>query len=123
MSKTNGNSRGKVVRHKEGAEWLTWEICDYYMDKAKNIRNRSMADGEFAGLCKELMTRCDVTEVQAINILNGYHFNEYIRYHELLRDPNGLDKKKDSDSEEYLEWLAEKEDKGKQLDDYSIEES
>ena len=65
------------------------------------------------------MQRCDITEVQAINILNGFHVNEYVAIYDCMRNPERI-KNRNDDRKEYLQWLAEKEDKKDRLDDYSL---
>ncbi len=103
-------------RHRSDAEWLTYDICISYRDKARNIRNRSMSDNDFKGLCRELMDQCDVTEVQAINILNGLYLNEYVAAYEHMKKRDQINK----DNKDYLEWLAQKGDSENELDDYSL---
>ena len=118
-----GKSKKKAsepyFRHRADAEWLTMDICIAYKEKAKDIRNRSTSDREFYKLCRQLVDRCDVTEVQAINILNGLHMNEYVAMYERMRDSCGSVSGTD-DKREYLEWLAEKEENDRKLDDYSV---
>ena len=112
---------GKSVLHKPGAEWLTREICEYYQDKAKDIPNHSIWDPKFSTLCRELKDRCDLTETQAINILNGYHINEYIAYHDQLKNRGDISTESNDDTKEYLEWLAAKDDKKRTaVDDYGM---
>ena len=65
-----------TVLHRPGAEWLTRELCEHYCDKAKEITHHSIGDPDFNALCLELKDRCDITETQAINILNGYHISK-----------------------------------------------
>ncbi len=73
MAKKEKKEEKHYVRHREDAEWLTLEICEYYKNQAKDIENRSISDNRFMSLCRELVERCDITEVQAINILSGLH--------------------------------------------------
>ena len=60
-----------------------------------------------------------MTELQAINILNGFHTNDYVNIYEHIRDPDSGNRK-DDERREYLEWLAEKEDRDSGLDEYSL---
>ena len=111
----------KPVLHRPGAEWLTRDICEYYKSKANEISNHSTGDPRFNALCKELRERFDITETQAINILNGYHINEYVAFHERLQSGGADSVGENDDSKEYLEWLAIKEDKKRsKFDDYSL---
>ena len=117
---SNKQETNKIVLHGPGAEWLTRDICEYYHDKAKEIANHSTGDPRFNALCKELKERFDITETQAINIMNGYHIKEYVAFHERLQS-GGTEQSGGKDDVEYLEWLAEKEErKKKSLDDYSL---
>ena len=111
----------KIVLHRPGAEWLTRDLCEYYHAKAKEISNHSTGDPGFNTICKELKERCDITETQAINILNGYHINEYVAFHERLQAGGAEQTTSNDDTKEYLEWLAKKEDKKKSsMDDYRL---
>ena len=57
-------------------ELLTYEIAREYWNKAKNLR--TMQDiGERRALRIELQERCGVTELEAINIINGFHIDIY----------------------------------------------
>ena len=110
----------RIVLHRSGAEWLTRDLCEYYHAKAKEISNHSTGDPGFNTLCKELKERCDITETQAINILNGYHIREYVAFHERLQ-AGGAEQSGGKDDMEYLEWLAKKEERKKtSLDDYGL---
>lgn len=119
MAKKTEKKKEPYFRHRVDAEWLTMDICNAYKEKAKDIRNRSTSDSEFHKLCRQLVDRCDVTEVQAINILNGLHMNEYVAMYERMRNSGGNASGND-DKKEYLEWLAEKEENDRKLDDYSL---
>ena len=117
--KVNKNEEKQGIRHRKDAEWLTYDICAYYMDKAKAIPDKSMSNITFRSLCYELKERCDITELQAINILNGYFISEYVSIYERMRNPENI-KYKSDDKREYLEWLARQEDKHNGLDDYIL---
>jgi len=108
-------------RHREDAEWLTIEICNEYRRKAESIEESNSGNvGTKRALQKELQYRCDITELEAINIINGYHAADYVLNYEKMRnhtlvevvDPN------------YLEWLARNDNvnMSKQLGDFGIEE-
>ena len=52
--------------------------------------------------------------------MNGYHIKDYVAFHERLQAV-GAGQVSDKDDVEYLEWLAEKEErKQASLDDYSL---
>lgn len=95
-----------------GREPLTTEIAESYRQKAINLNiANSQYIGELRTLGKELARRCGITELQAINILNGNHIRDYVQIYQQPVAPS-TGKKKSEDSE-YLEWLAEKETKEK----------
>lgn len=105
MDNSNGANNTLI-----GKEPLTIEIAESYRQKAINLnKSNSQYTGELRTLGKELASRCGITELQAINILNGNHIKDYVQIYQHPVEPsNG--KKKGEDSE-YLEWLAEKETK------------
>ena len=118
---SNKQDTNKTVLHRAGAEWLTRDLCEYYRAKVKEISDHSTGDPGFNTLCKELKERCDLTETQAINILNGYHIKEYVAFHEKLQAGGVEQTGSNDETKEYLEWLAKKEDrKKKSLDDYGL---
>lgn len=60
-------------------EFLTAEIVKEYRTRAKNLPENGGQDiGERRILRRELQKRCGLTELQAINILNGDHAEDYI---------------------------------------------
>ena len=60
-------------------EFLTAEIVKEYRTRAKNLPENGGQDiGERRILRRELQKRCGLTELQAINILNGVHAEDYI---------------------------------------------
>ena len=71
-------------QHREDAEWLTLEICNEYMKKAAEI-GTSGAVGSKRDLRIELQNHCVVTEVEAVNILNGSHIKEYVHNYDIMR--------------------------------------
>ena len=55
-------------------ELLTHEIAYTYRDRAKALPYNGMQDiGERRALRIELQERCGVTELEAVNIINGFH--------------------------------------------------
>ena len=110
--------QNKGYQHKEGTEWLTKEICEHYYKKAEKIKDHSLGNPEFKRLCKDLVERCDITETQAINILNGYHFNDYVAIYERYKNPTTGSGS--SEMVEYLHWLAEKEDEARKNSDFDM---
>lgn len=82
----------------ENFEWLTLEICNEYRNRAKQL---PQDDGQDTGarreLRLELQKRCNILEIEAINILNGYHIQAYVQKYEIMSgaipEPEGLRKK------------------------------
>lgn len=113
--------------HREGAEWLTNDICREYMRKARELPGDNGADiGQRRALRIELQNRCDITELEAINILNGYNISLYVsRYEKMKAACEGIT---DSSSEisskydaEFIEWLSKKEDESRdKFDDFGL---
>lgn len=59
-------------------ELLTREIANTYRDRAKALPCNGMQDiGERRALRIELQERCGVTELEAVNIINGFQINSY----------------------------------------------
>lgn len=59
-------------------ELLTREIAYTYRDRAKALPYNGMQDiGERRALRIELQERCGVTELEAVNIINGFHIDTY----------------------------------------------
>lgn len=79
---------------KEGREWLTMEIAEEYRKKAQLLPDTVGADiGERRRLREELQSRCELTQIEAINILNGYHIAEYVNKYYMKQ--NGITIEKD----------------------------
>lgn len=65
------------------AELLTRKIATEYRDKAALLPQNNMQDiGARRTLRIELQTRCNLTELAAVNIINGYHINDYVMIEE-----------------------------------------
>ena len=59
-------------------ELLTESIANEYRDRAAKLPYNGMQDiGERRRLRQELQERCGTTELEAVNILNGYHIDVY----------------------------------------------
>ena len=59
-------------------ELLTHGIACAYRDRAKALPYNGMQDiGERRALRKELQARCGITELEAVNIINGFHIDIY----------------------------------------------
>lgn len=59
-------------------ELLTESIAYEYRDRGAKLPYNGMQDiGERRRLRQELQERCGTTELEAVNILNGYHIDVY----------------------------------------------
>ena len=56
-------------------EILTRAIANEYRDRALLLPSN--------GLREELQARCNLTELQAVNIINGFHIPDYVRIAEV----------------------------------------
>jgi hypothetical protein len=67
-----------------GFEWLTEEICREYLERAKELPEDDGTDtGRWRALRMELQKRCNITEIQAFNILRGQYIDEYVQIYGL----------------------------------------
>lgn len=68
----------------ELVEVLTRAIANEYRDRALLLPSNGLQDiGERRKLREELQTRCNLTELQAVNIINGFHIPDYVRIAEV----------------------------------------
>ena len=76
-----------IITGADRKDWLTLEIAEEYLEKAKRLPDTGGQDvGERRKLRIELQQRCGLTEVEAINILNGYHISDYIIKYYMLKE-------------------------------------
>ena len=65
------------------AELLTRKIANEYRDRARLLPPNGLQDiGDRRKLRIELQNRCNLTELQAVNIINGYHIYDYVKIEE-----------------------------------------
>ena len=106
---------GEILLNKK---CLTQEIAIHFFNKANSLRKHDTRDeAHFRCLKKELMDLYDVTEIEAINILNGYHISDYVRKYEIIYGKVELhiDENKRKANRELLLKIAELEDELKKL--------
>ena len=61
------------------AEVLTRKIANEYRDRARLLPPNGLQDiGDRRKLRIELQVRCNLTELEAMNIINGYHIGDYV---------------------------------------------
>ena len=67
----------QYLQHK--GKWLTLEDALVYRKKAQRItEDRGFCAGKLKELAHELMEEYGVLEIEAINILQGYHIMDYV---------------------------------------------
>ena len=77
----------------EEREWLNIEIAEEYKRKAQMLPdNGGQHIGQRRKLREELQLRCGLTELEAINILNGNHVAEYVRKYYILQNDISIEK-------------------------------
>ena len=84
-------------RHK--GDWLTYEVAAEYHKKAVSLGyGNNELKGERFRLCKELQEKYGVTELEAINILNGRCITDYVEKYQRIKNliPLKVDKKKNA---------------------------
>lgn len=61
------------------SEVFTRKIANEYRDRAKFLTQNGLQDiGERRKLRTELQFRCNLTELEAVNVINGYHIGDYL---------------------------------------------
>lgn len=61
------------------AELLTRKIANEYRDRARLLSSNGMQDiGDRRKMRVELQSRYNLTELEAVNIINGYHIGDYV---------------------------------------------
>lgn len=120
-------------------EWLTEEICAEYRERANELTDNGGEDtGAWRALRIELQERCNLAEIEAVNILRGNHVQQYLTKYGILSGriemPEAMKKKlKEQASgrkkptkelvEEYEERIAYLEElAGEKADDFAFEE-
>ncbi len=111
--KTEAEKKKVKYVHREDALWLTEDICKEYRDKAKNLSDNGGQDsGAWQRLRVELQELCDITEIEAINILRGMNIRDYVSKYEILSGKKEAAKtSRSGKAYEILEQIAELESK------------
>lgn len=106
-----------MCSYKESSH-LTMKSAVQFHNKAKflGIINRNNS-AQFLELKCELMNTYGVTEIEAINIINGYHISDYVHKYEILNGNIMLqsDQNKKRENRELLLKIAELEDELKKI--------
>ena len=104
--------RVEQLRAKHKGEWLTMDVAKKYRQLAAPFL--AFYDGQniktVRELEKELQEKYGVTELEAINIINGYHHRDYVEKYYRIKNciPEGFDQQDicDSIAERYLSKAA-----------------
>lgn len=111
-----------IYKHRQDAEWLTIEICQEYRQRALAIDKNECRDiGERRKLRIELQEKCDILEIEALNIINGLYHEESVRKYKKVKmalNGSGL-LYSNSCYELYLREMAD-DKKREELDEFSI---
>lgn len=100
---------------------LTKAICDKYRNKALELNEENPLDiGARRAFRIELQELCGISEIWAINIINGHHVDAYLSI--LAKKNKGESTVIYDKDNDFLEWLAEKEEKQSQLGEFNFEE-
>ena len=82
------------------AEVLTRQIAKEYRDRAKTLPANGLQDiGDRRKLRLELQNRCNLTELEAVNIINGYYIDLYKRMSEMREEERLMKEKEDGNAD------------------------
>lgn len=74
-------------RQKHKGQWLALENVIYYQNLAQKISGDNIQDiGKRRKLRKELQKKFGILEIEAVNILNGFHGDFYVEKYRCIRD-------------------------------------
>lgn len=80
-------ARLKELREKHKGDWLNLEACKEYHNRALALPPNGQQDiGERRKLRIELQEKYGIAEIEAINIVNGFHFLEYVLKYENIKN-------------------------------------
>ena len=81
-------------------EALTKTIATEYRQRAERLPPNGLQDiGDRRKLRLELQNRCNLTELEALNIINGYHVDLYVRISEIREEERLMKEKEDGDAD------------------------
>ena len=99
-------------------EILTEELALEYRDRALKIDNRhKQYIGKIRTIAEELRIRCGVTELEAINILNGNHIHEYVKKYDRRNNKFEIDEELHKQRISLLQQEEETADRRAMVDD------
>ena len=81
-------------------EYLTRELAKEYCKRAAKLPPNNLQDiGKRRELRIELQNRCNLTELEAINIINGYHIDLYVRIFEIREEEKRIKEKEENNAD------------------------
>lgn len=91
---------------KNGNKWFTAEIADEYQKKYRALLQVGKKEMEVRMvLCRDLKNIYGLTEVEATNVLKGYHVQDYVSKYERIRKQIPIIRKERKEySSEEEEW-------------------
>ena len=82
---------------KHQGDWLTWEGVRKYQKLAEEIgENDRQIIGGRSRLCRQMMEEYGITQIEAINILNGFHAGDYVNKYHRIKNQIPLNVKKET---------------------------
>lgn len=82
-------------------EWITEEDAKSYQEKAQNISTYGQDIRARRELRMELQRRFGLLEIEAINIINGFHTASYIKKYERIRTLTTLESDTNKSKKDY----------------------
>lgn len=76
-------------------DFITREVCEEYRRLGEELNRVDCQDVDrHKELCRELQRDYGVTQIEAINIVNGFHIAEYISKYERIKNRTPIRKNK-----------------------------
>lgn len=111
-------SNMRESEQKMDKEVLTEELALEYRDKALKMKNtHNQYVGDIRKIARELRDRCGITEVEAINILNGNHIQEYVQKYDRKNNKIEIDEELHERNKSLLQQEEEAADRRGMVDD------
>lgn len=79
------------------------DTCNEYRKKAISVGINNVS--AIHTLQQELQQKCDITQLESLNILNGYHAADYVKHYERMKNHTTVEVA----DPENLEWLSKNE--------------
>jgi len=99
-----------AYHEKQGFLWFTKEVADEYLERAKQLGDSQNDVGSRRLLRMELQQKYGLLEVEALNVLNGYHIQEYVEKYKRIKEQKPTEiirRSKDDEEPEANNWSKE----------------